>query len=200
MILYCATTNAGKLREFRLAAETYAGGLVRLEPLPGLDRVPACEESGRTFEENAVQKALYYSRHAPGLLFAEDSGLEVHALGGAPGVFSARFAGAGATDEANNRLLLERLRGIQDRRARYVCVAAVAEQGRLVRTFRGVVEGRILEEPRGAGGFGYDPLFYYEPFGATFAEVSAERKMTVSHRGRALRELLEWVACRATGA
>lgn len=198
MILYCATTNAGKLREFRLAAETYGQGRVRVEPLPGLERIPPCEENGRTFEENAVQKALYYSQYAPGLLFAEDSGLEVDALGGAPGVFSARFAGAGATDEDNNRLLLAKLHGVQDRKARYVCVAALAERGRLIRTFRGTVEGRILEQPRGSGGFGYDPLFYYEPFGATFAEVSAERKMTVSHRGQALRGLIEWIAAGAT--
>ncbi len=195
MILYCATTNPGKLREFRLAAETYGRGIVRVEPLPDLDRVPPCEETGRTFEENAVQKALYYSRYAPGPLFAEDSGLEVDALGGAPGVFSARFAGPGATDEANNRLLLDKLRGVQDRRGRYVCVVAVAERGRLLRTFRGVVEGRILEEPRGSGGFGYDPLFYYEPFGATLAEVSAEQKLSVSHRGRALRQLIQWLSC-----
>ncbi|MCS7315558.1 MAG: RdgB/HAM1 family non-canonical purine NTP pyrophosphatase [Bryobacterales bacterium] len=197
MILYCATTNAGKLREFRLAAQSFAGGRIRVEQLPDLGRIPPCEETGSTFEENAIQKALYYSRLAPGLLFAEDSGLEVNALGGAPGVFSARFAGPAATDEANNRLLLEKLRGIEDRSARYVCVAALAEGGRLIRTFSGAVAGRILESPRGSGGFGYDPLFYYEPFGATFAEVSAERKMAVSHRGQALRQMFEWLAAGA---
>lgn len=200
MILYCATTNAGKLREFRLAAETYGQGLVRVEPLPNLASIPPCPETGRTFEENAIQKALYYSRLAPGLLFAEDSGLEVDALGGAPGVFSARFAGENASDEDNNRLLLAWLSGVENRRARYVCVAAVADRGRLLGTFYGSVEGRILEAPRGTGGFGYDPLFYYEPFGATFAEVSAERKMTVSHRGQALRQLMEWIASGAANA
>ena len=194
MILYCATTNPGKLREFRQAAEAYGRGRIQVEVLPGLEGIPPCEETGRTFEENAVQKALYYSAWAPGLLFAEDSGLEVDALGGAPGVLSARFAGPGATDEANNRLLLEKLRGVTQRAARFVCVAALAERGRLLRTFRGVVEGRIADEPRGQNGFGYDPLFYYEPFGATFGEVSAERKMSVSHRGQALRQLMEWVA------
>jgi len=193
VILYCATTNAGKLREFRLAAERYGGGRIRIEPLPGLQAIAAPPETGRSFEENAAAKALYYSSLAPGPLFAEDSGLEVEALGGAPGVYSARFAGPDADDEANNRLLLEKLQGVADRRARYVCVAALAERGRLVATFRGTVEGRIAEAPRGTGGFGYDPLFYYEPFGATFGEVSAERKMAVSHRGEAMRRLLGWL-------
>lgn len=193
MILYCATTNAGKLREFRLAAERYGGGRIRIEPLPGLQAIAAPPETGRSFEENAAAKALYYSSLAPGPLFAEDSGLEVEALGGAPGVYSARFAGPDADDEANNRLLLEKLQGVADRRARYVCVAALAERGRLVGSFRGTVEGRIAEAPRGTGGFGYDPLFYYEPFGATFGEVSAERKMAVSHRGEAMRRLLGWL-------
>jgi len=193
VILYCATTNAGKLREFRLAAERYGGGRIRIEPLPGLQAIAAPPETGRSFEENAAAKALYYSSLAPGPLFAEDSGLEVEALGGAPGVYSARFAGPDAGDEANNRLLLEKLQGVADRRARYVCVAALAERGRLVGSFRGTVEGRIAEAPRGTGGFGYDPLFYYEPFGATFGEVSAERKMAVSHRGEAMRRLLGWL-------
>jgi XTP/dITP diphosphohydrolase len=194
VILYCATTNPGKLSEFRQAAETYGGGRIQVELLPGLEGIAPCEETGRTFEENAVQKALYYGARAPGLLFAEDSGLEVDALGGAPGVFSARFAGPGATDEANNRLLLEKLRGVADRTARFVCVVALADRGRLVCTFRGVVEGCIAEAPRGRNGFGYDPVFYYEPFGATFGEVSAERKLRGSHRGQALRRLMQWLA------
>ncbi len=194
MTLYCATTNSGKLREFRLAAESYGRGRLQVASLPDLSGIPPVVEDGRTFEENAIRKALYYSAHAPGPLFADDSGLEVDALGGAPGVHSARFAGPGATDEANNRLLVEKLRGVENRTARFVCVIALAEQGRLVRTFRGVVEGRIVDEPRGPNGFGYDPLFFHEPFGCTFGEVSAGRKMQVSHRGQALREMLEWVA------
>ena len=188
MRLYCATSNPGKLREFRLAL-----GPVRLLPLPGLKDLPQFEETGATFEANAMAKALYYSAYAPGLLFAEDSGLEVEALGGAPGVRSARFAGEGATDEANNRLLLEKLRGVSDRRARFVCVVALAEKGRLLATFRGAVEGRILEAPRGHYGFGYDPVFYYPPFRATFAQVAPARKFSVSHRGQALRGLLTWL-------
>jgi XTP/dITP diphosphohydrolase len=190
VILYCATTNAGKLREFRLAAQAHQ---IDVQPLPDSNAIPPIEETGATFEANAVQKALYYSRFAPGLLFAEDSGLEVDALGGAPGVYSARFSGAGATDESNNRLLLEKLRGVADRAARYVCVAAIAGRGTLLRTFRGAVEGRIAGEPRGSGGFGYDPLFFYPPFGCTFGQVSAGRKMAVSHRGEALRSMFEWL-------
>ncbi len=188
MKLYCATTNPGKLAEFRLAT-----GRLELETLPGLRDLPPCEETGATFEENAVQKAHYYSLHAPGPLFVDDSGLEVRALDGAPGVLSARFAGDGATDEANNRLLLERLHGVEDRSARFVCVVALAEAGKLIRTFRGTVEGRIAEAPRGANGFGYDPLFFYPPFNRTFGEVSAEQKLQVSHRSKALRAMVEYL-------
>jgi len=155
--------------------------------------MPPCEENGATFEENAILKALYYGAQAPGLLFADDSGLEVDALGGAPGVYSARFAGASggrdAVDEANNRLLLEKMRGVADRSARFVCVMALVDGTRLLGTFRGVVEGRILEELRGSHGFGYDPLFFYPPFGCAFGEVPEERKLQVSHRGIALRAL-----------
>lgn len=193
MILYSATTNAGKLREFTLAAERFGRGQITIESLPDLGAIEPVEETGDTFEANAVQKAVHYSRRAPGLLFADDSGLEVDALGGAPGVRSARFAGESATDEENNGLLLEQLRGVRARAARFVCVVALAERGAPVRTFRGVVEGEILEEPRGQNGFGYDPLFFYLPYGAAFGEVSAERKLMVSHRGRALALMLGWV-------
>ena len=170
MKLYCATSNPGKLREFALAA----GPGWEFIPLAG---IPPCEETGATFEENAIEKAIYYSRHAPGLLFAEDSGLEVDALGGAPGVRSARFAGEGASDDDNNRLLIDKLRGVDDRSARYVCAIALAEAGEALRTFRGEVAGRIIEKPLGTNGFGYDPYFYYEPFGLTFAQASPEQKL-----------------------
>jgi len=179
MTVYCATGNPGKLREFQLAAPDFD---VRKLPVA----VPAPEETGDTFEANAAEKAIAYGKHIEGYLFADDSGLEVDALGGDPGVRSARFAGDHATDEANNALLLERLRGVENRTARFVCVIALVKDGRLVKTFRGAVEGRILDGPRGAGGFGYDPLFYYEPFGCTFGEAPIERKMTVSHRAIAL--------------
>jgi XTP/dITP diphosphohydrolase len=193
--LYCATTNPGKLREFRLAAERF-GQAFDVEPLPGLAAIPPAEETGATFEENAVQKALYYSAYSPGPLFADDSGLAVDALGGAPGVYSARFAGENAADKDNNRLLIEKLRGSTNRAGRFVCVIAVAEKGALLATFRGEVEGRIIDEPRGPNGFGYDPVFFYPPFGCTFGEVSGDRKLLVSHRGRALESMFTWLAAR----
>ncbi len=190
MKLHCATSNRGKLREFALAAEHLAAGAFLFEPLHGVE---PCEETGLTFEENAAQKAVYYSRFAPNLCFAEDSGLEVDALGGAPGVYSARFAGPGASDEDNNRLLIERLHGKPDRTARYVCVVALADQGHLVATFRGQVEGVIVDPPRGTNGFGYDPHFFYPPFGCTFAEAAPERKLEVSHRRVAVEQMLRYL-------
>lgn len=185
MRLYCATTNPGKLREFQMALRDS----IQVEPLPGLKSIPVCDETGATFEENAVQKALYYSKHCDGYLIVDDSGVEVKALGGAPGIYSARFAGLNATEAANNQLLLDRMRGMNDRSARFVCVVALANSARLVRTFRGEVNGRLLEAPRGTNGFGYDPLFFYEPFGCTFGEAPPERKMEVSHRAEALRQV-----------
>lgn len=194
MILYCATSNPGKLREFKLAAERFAAGRFSFVPLTGVE---PCVEDGLTFEDNARLKAIHYSRHAPGLLFAEDSGLEVDALGGAPGVRSARFAGPDATDSRNNRLLIERLQGRTDRAARYVCIVALAERGRVLETFRGQVEGRIVDEPRGAHGFGYDPHFYYAAFGRTFAEAAPEDKLAVSHRGQAVEAMLRHLVGRS---
>jgi XTP/dITP diphosphohydrolase len=189
VIVYCATSNAGKLREFQAAA----GDGIDIESLPGLRNIPPPEETGEAFEANAAEKAIYYSRFTDELVFVDDSGLSVDALGGAPGVYSARYAGADATDEANNRLVLERMRGVKDRTARFVCVIALARRGELIRTFRAEVEGQLLEEPRGPNGFGYDPLFYYPPFGCGFGEVSRERKQTVSHRGQALRALVTYL-------
>jgi XTP/dITP diphosphohydrolase len=188
--IYCATGNAGKLREFRLAGELLH---IDIEPLAELKSIPAPEENGATFEANARLKAEYYSRFAPGPLFADDSGLEVDALSGEPGVHSARFAGPHATDDANNRLLLERLGGEANRTGRFVCVIALAEAGKVRQTFRGEVEGEILREGRGKGGFGYDPLFYYPPFGCSFGEVDGPKKFDVSHRGKALRALLKYL-------
>jgi XTP/dITP diphosphohydrolase len=187
--LYAATSNPGKLREFRMAAAGRPD--IQIEPLPGLPEIQPCVETGMTFEENAVLKARHYARHASGLLFADDSGLEVDALGGAPGVFSARFAGFNATDAANNRVLLETLIGIQPRSARFVCVIALVEKDEVRGVFHGSVDGVITEEPRGSQGFGYDPLFYYPPFGCTFGEAAPEQKLSVSHRGQALRAMLE---------
>jgi len=179
MIVYCATSNPGKLREFRLAAPDFD---VRALP----KSVPPPEEHGDTFEANAIEKAAAYGQHVDGYLFADDSGLEVDALDGAPGVHSARYAGEHASDAANNALLLKRLRGVENRRARFVCVIALVRDGELVKTFRGAVEGRIIDEARGSGGFGYDPLFYCPTFGCTFGEAAIEQKMQLSHRAQAL--------------
>jgi XTP/dITP diphosphohydrolase len=185
--LYCATGNAGKLREFRMAVDNARIGI---ELLPGFRQLPPASEDGATFEENAIRKALHYSPHAAGLLFADDSGLEVEALGGAPGVYSARFSGPHATDDSNNLLLLEKLRGVVNRKARFVCAIALVEGERVIGVYHGAVEGEILQEPRGAGGFGYDPLFYCPAFGCTFGEATAEQKLSLSHRGQAVRAML----------
>jgi len=186
MIVYCATSNPGKLREFQLAAPDFD---VRALP----KSVPPPEENGDTFEANAIDKAVAYGRHTEGYLFADDSGLEVDALGGAPGVHSARYAGDHATDAANNTLLIERLQGVENRTARFVCVIALVRDGKLVKTFRGAVEGHIIDEARGSGGFGYDPLFYCPAFGCTFGEASIEQKMQVSHRGLALADMFTYL-------
>lgn len=195
--LFCATSNAGKLREFRQAA----GEGIEIEGLPAVD----CPEDGDTFEHNAVSKALCYSRAAltsralaaerPLYVFADDSGIVVDALNGAPGVHSARFSGPDATDSSNNELLLERLKGVStdQRGARFVCVIALVRDGELLSTFHGKVEGRILEAPDGSEGFGYDPLFYYPPLSRGFGALDAELKWTHSHRGKASRQLLGWL-------
>lgn len=194
MKLYCATTNAGKLREFKLIVAHYGRGGFEVEPLENSKSIPACDETGATFAENAAQKACHYGVYAPGLLFADDSGLEMEALGGAPGIYSARYAGEHATDKDNNRLLLEKLRNEPNRKARFVCTIALADHGKLVRTFRGQVEGRIVDDASGQNGFGYDPLFFHEPFGCTFGVASAKQKLLVSHRAKALAAMLEYLS------
>jgi XTP/dITP diphosphohydrolase len=191
LTLYCATGNAGKLKEFQLAAGK-AGIDVAL--LPRFSEIPECAEDGATFAENAAIKARYYGGNAEGKLFADDSGLVVDALGGAPGVYSARFAGPGATAEVNNRLLLDRMHGMRDRKARFVCAIALVEGAELLGIYEGAVEGIILDEPRGAEGFGYDPLFYYPPFRCTFGEAGEEQKLAVSHRGEAFTKMLRRIA------
>ena len=190
MIVYCATTNSGKLREFRKAAEIAS---CEVEVVPGLKEIPAPDETGATFEANAILKAEYYGARVNGYLFADDSGLEVDALDGAPGVHSARYAG-GAGDAANNELLLKNLEGVENRTARFVCVIALVNDAQLVRTFRGTVEGEIARAESGSHGFGYDPLFYHPPFGCTFGEADLERKANVSHRANALRLMFEYLA------
>ena len=195
--LYVASSNAGKLRDFAAAAMVFG---VEIAVLPGLKEIPAPEEDGATFEANARLKAEVYSRARPGLLvLADDSGLEVDALGGAPGVRSARYAddaGFDLTDSEdadgrNNLYLLEQLRGhARPWMARYQCVLALARDGAVLRTATGAVEGEIIAEPHGAGGFGYDPLFWLPELGKTMAEIDLATKQTLSHRGRALTALL----------
>ena len=199
LILYAATTNPGKLRDFAVAAESSG---IRIEPLPGLSEIPAPHEDEPTFAGNAALKAAYYSRFAQGYVLADDSGLEVDALGGEPGVRSARYAQdlgfdtpeARTTDERNNLCLLGRMRDMANRSARYHCVLALAREGKVLLTADGSVEGEILTAPRGTGGFGYDPLFYLPELQRTMAEIPLEEKHTLSHRGRAFRALLPQMA------
>lgn len=197
MILYLASTNPAKLREFRAAAQSRG---ISVEPLSGMEGLPVCAEDGLTFEENARKKALHYSRFTGGLVFADDSGLCVDALAGAPGVYSARFAGEGATDEENNAKLLHALNEPQvaahqdNRAAHYACVIALAELGQILTTVEGRAEGVILDAPRGEGGFGYDPLFFFPSLDKTYAELTPQAKFEVSHRGKAFRALLQYLA------
>jgi XTP/dITP diphosphohydrolase len=188
--LVLASGNPGKLREYQVLAEGHA---LELELLPGFAGLPEYEEDAPTFAENAAGKAIYYSRHCPDLVFADDSGLVVSALGGAPGVLSARYAGTGASSEKRNTKLLAELRGKNraGRGAFFVCVIAVAQRGRCVTVVSGKVEGQIVEEPRGTGGFGYDPVFFFPPLRKSFAELNAQEKNQHSHRGKAFRRLME---------
>ena len=194
-----ATSNAGKLRDFAGAASLHD---VEVQGVPGFDSLPQVVEDGATFEANARKKAEHYSRLVPRqLVLADDSGLEVEALGGAPGVHSARYASAqphddsNSDDAANNARLLRELGTMPEERrgARFVCVIAAARDGRTLATFSGAADGRILTQPRGALGFGYDPLFFFPSLSRTFGELSAEEKAAVSHRGQAFGKFLAWV-------
>jgi XTP/dITP diphosphohydrolase len=198
--LFVATTSQGKLRDFRTAAEAHS---LRVAVLPNIEQVPAPAEDGATFAANATFKAVYYSRFVPGeLVLADDSGLEVDALSGAPGVRSARFAADSGlvdspdandnTDVWNNMLLLQRLEGVpaSERTARYHCVLVAARDGEPLHIAEGSVEGRILDSPRGTGGFGYDPLFFLPELDRTMAEIDLETKLSLSHRGRAFAALM----------
>jgi len=186
--LVVATTNRGKLREIETLLESVPFSLVTLADWPD---IPPPEETGRTFEANAQLKALYYARHTGQLTVAEDSGLEIDALGGAPGVESARFGGAGSSYPEKFTLIYDALRAqkAEMSTARFVCALALARGDEVVFETRGTVEGTIAPEPKGSGGFGYDPIFYYPPFGYTLAEASPEQKASVSHRGQAFRKL-----------
>lgn len=222
-----ATSNPGKLRDFSGAAAGLGMGLgITIANIPNFAALPPVVEDGKTFEENARKKAESYSLAAPGeLVLADDSGLEIDALGGAPGVHSARYAARdkqdhgpqnknsrafecnpdrnspernspdrNSNDDANNARVLRELEGVGEakRNARFVCVLAAGRDGQTIQIFRGTAEGFILKAPRGANGFGYDPLFYFPKIGKTFAELSAAEKAQYSHRGAAFRAFLDW--------
>ena len=199
--IYLATTNPGKLREFKEAAQSLA---INLELLPRLQDLPPAIEDGDTFEQNARIKAEHYSLLVPAeLVLAEDSGLSVDQLGGAPGVYSARYASllqgkaAGhmnSDDEDNNRALISQLERLPSGKhaGKYVCVIAVARNGETLACFVGEAPGELLTTPRGAGGFGYDPLFLFPALGKTFAELTLDQKRQYSHRGKAFRQFLDW--------
>ena len=194
--LLLATSNPGKLREYQaLARGEPHGRAIELALAPGFERLARFDESAPTFAENAAGKALHYSRFAELPVVADDSGLVVPALGGAPGVQSARYAGPGANDADRVRKLLEELRskGVGDRRARFVCVMALAERGRVLAVFSDSASGELLDAPRGTQGFGYDPIFFFPALGKSFAQISREEKNLYSHRGKAFRKLLEFL-------
>ena len=192
MKLYLATSNPGKLRELGALAQTEG---FELASLPDYDRLPRAPEEDASFALNALEKALQYSRLCAGLVVADDSGLAVDALNGRPGPHSARYAGPQATDADNNRKLLAELGGLAEakRAARYVCVLALARSNRLLALFSESCAGRILEAARGAGGFGYDPLFFFPPLAKTMAELEVAEKNRHSHRGKAFKALLEYL-------
>jgi XTP/dITP diphosphohydrolase len=185
-----ATHNAHKTREFA----QLLGGEFKVVDLSAHPEILPPVEDGKTFAENATAKAVNASKNVGGLVIADDSGLEVHALGGTPGIFSARYAGNNAADGENVEKLLRELAALSptpSRRARFRCVLAIARRGELLDTVEGSVEGNISEEPRGADGFGYDPVFVPAGFDHTFAEMPAELKNHLSHRARAVVALRE---------
>jgi XTP/dITP diphosphohydrolase len=194
-----ATSNPGKIRDLVGAAEPHG---IEIVPLPNFSSFPAVIEDGATFGANARKKAEAYSRYVPGeIVIADDSGLEVDALGGAPGVHSARYAAddprraeANTDDEANNAKLIRKIKSIppNKRSGSFVCWIAAARGGETLAVFAGKAEGKILDAPRGTDGFGYDPLFYFPQINKTFAELSAEEKAKYSHRGEAFSKFLEW--------
>lgn len=183
-----ASSNVGKLREYR---ELAAGSGLEIELLPDFVEVPPFDESASTFAEIAAGKALYYSRFTDQIVLADDSGLVVLALGGAPGIHSARYAGPQGTDADCVRKLLAAMGGMEGgaRRARFVCVTAVARQGRVLAVVSDSAEGLIAKETRGTNGFGYDPAFFFPQIGHTFAEASPSEKNLHSHRGKAFRKM-----------
>ncbi len=186
LVLVIATRNAGKTHEIRALLEDFP---LDIRNLDDFGPIPEVVEDGSTFEENAYKKASFTARVLGLPALADDSGLVVPALNGAPGVHSARWAGADATDEARCQKLLQAMADISDRRAAFECVISIAVPGGPALTYASRCEGEIARAPSGHQGFGYDPVFYYPPLGKTFAELSRDAKSAVSHRGKALQEI-----------
>lgn len=188
-----ASSNPGKLREYRALAND-AG--VELDEMPNFREIEAFDESAPTFAENAAGKAIHYSRFTTETVLADDSGLVVPALNGAPGVHSARYAGPRASDEDRIRKLLGEMAGKtgDQRLARFICVTAIARQGRVLAIASDLAQGVLTEKPRGNDGFGYDPIFMFEELGRTYAELTRKEKNVYSHRGKAFRKALSLVA------
>ncbi|MGH9730066.1 MAG: RdgB/HAM1 family non-canonical purine NTP pyrophosphatase, partial [Candidatus Acidiferrales bacterium] len=191
--LFLASSNTHKVREYRSMSE---GCAIELDLLPQFRELPAFPEDAPTFAENAAGKALHYSQSSEEIIFADDSGLVVPALDGAPGVHSARYAGENASDAKRIGKLLTEMRSMKgdERSGRFVCVIAAARAGKMLAVMSDSVEGVIADDPRGHEGFGYDPIFYFPPRGKTFAELREAEKNEVSHRGKAFRKLLASVS------
>jgi len=199
-IIVLATRNAGKVKEFQMMLEGYP---VEIRGLGDFGPIPEAVEDGATFDDNAYKKALHTAKVLGLPAIADDSGLVVEALDGAPGVYSARYAGEKATDSDNISKLLKAMEGKRNRKAAFECVISIAVPAGPALTYEGRCEGEITETQRGDGGFGYDPVFFYPPLGKTFAEISLQEKNRVSHRGRALAEvrsefdkILKWLGSR----
>jgi XTP/dITP diphosphohydrolase len=187
--ILAATTNRGKVQEIE---KLFTSCLirVRLYFLPDFNIAVDCPEAGETFFENAAAKSLFYGKFVPDIFaVGDDSGLEVEALNGAPGIFSSRYSGPDATDEKNIIKLLKQLKGIENRKAKFITAVCLSINGQIIKTFSGEVEGIIIDEKRGSGGFGYDPVFFYPPLKKTFAQLSPEEKNRISHRARAFQKL-----------
>lgn len=191
-VLVIATRNAHKTQEIL----EMIGNRYNILDVNDLNDIPEVEETGTTFLENATLKALAISRRVTSLILSDDSGLEVDALGGAPGVWSSSYGGEEGNHSKNNARLMTEMADRTDRSARFRCTMVLAENGQVLADFSGTVEGRILEAPYGAGGFGYDPLFAPEGHDRSFAELGPEVKNALSHRGRALAKVIEWLESR----
>ena len=185
-LLVLATRNPGKTREIRELLKDFP---VKIKNLDDFGPTPDVEEDGTTFDENAFKKASFMAKILGLPALADDSGLEVEALGGAPGIHSARYAGPSATDQEKTAKLLQAMEGKANRAATFTCVISIAIPSGVALTYEGRCEGLITEAPAGDNGFGYDPVFYYPPMQRTFAQLSSEEKNRVSHRGKALAEL-----------